>query len=255
MTGRPACTGSFASCATPTPSEIRARYPDIPRRVSGYNLDSLLDEHHFDVAGLLVGSESTLVTVLRAELELVPVVKERTLVVLGFDSIMKAADAVPAILPHEPIALEGLDHRLIHDQRIKGLNPDALRDLPEGDGFLMVQFGGDTKDEADSAAHRMLDALARLRPRPTRQGSRRPGRGGRAVAGARGGPRRHRARARRAGHLGGLGGLGGAPRPARGLPARPGEAVRASSATPTIRRRASTATSARAACTPGSRSG
>jgi FAD/FMN-containing dehydrogenase/Fe-S oxidoreductase len=139
--------------------EIRLRYPDIPRRVSGYNLDSLLDEHHFDVAGLLVGSESTLVAVLRAELELVPVIKERTLVVLGFDSIMKAADAVPAILPHEPIALEGLDHRLIHDQRIKGLNPDALSQMPEGDGYLMVQFGADTKEQADAAAHRMVDAL------------------------------------------------------------------------------------------------
>src|SRR6185437_6963262 len=46
--------------------QIRDRYPDIPRRVSGYNLDSLLPEHGFDVAGLLVGSESTLVTVLRA---------------------------------------------------------------------------------------------------------------------------------------------------------------------------------------------
>ncbi|HEY2700099.1 MAG TPA: FAD-binding and (Fe-S)-binding domain-containing protein [Pseudonocardiaceae bacterium] len=138
---------------------IRDHYPDIPRRVSGYNLDSLLPEHHFDVAGLLVGSESTLVTVLRAELELVPVVKYRSLVVLGFDSITAAADAVPAILPHEPIALEGLDHRLIRDQRIKGLNPDALAELPRGDGYLMVQFGGESQQETDERAQRMLDAL------------------------------------------------------------------------------------------------
>jgi FAD/FMN-containing dehydrogenase/Fe-S oxidoreductase len=139
--------------------EIRARYPDIPRRVSGYNLDSLLPEHGFDVAGLLVGSESTLVTVLQAELKLVPVVKKRTLVVLGFDSIAKAADAVPAVLPHQPIALEGLDQRLIHDQKLKNLNPDALQELPKGSGFLMVQFGGDTQDEADRIAHQMLDAV------------------------------------------------------------------------------------------------
>ncbi len=139
--------------------EIRLRYPDIPRRVSGYNLDSLLPEHGFDVAGLLVGSESTLVTVLRAELELVPVVKERTLVVLGFDGVAKAADAVPAILPHRPIALEGLDYRLIRDQRIKHLNPEALGKLPEGSAYLMVQFGADTLEESDRAAHRMLDAV------------------------------------------------------------------------------------------------
>ncbi|HEY8300557.1 MAG TPA: FAD-binding and (Fe-S)-binding domain-containing protein [Jatrophihabitans sp.] len=139
--------------------EIRARFPDIPRRVSGYNLDSLLPEHHFDVGGLLVGSESTLVTVLQAQLKLVPVVPERSLVVLGFPDIMTAADAVPAILPHEPIALEGLDHRLVHDQNIKGLNADALAELPRGNGYLMVQFGGDTQHEADAQAQRMLDAL------------------------------------------------------------------------------------------------
>ena len=126
--------------------EIRTRYPDIPRRVSGYNLDSLLPEHNFDVAGLLVGSESTLITVLQAELKLVPVVKERTLVVLGFDSIAKAADAVPAVLPHQPIALEGLDERLIHDEKLKNLNPDALQELPKGSGFLMVQFRGEDTD-------------------------------------------------------------------------------------------------------------
>ncbi|WP_128801693.1 MULTISPECIES: FAD-binding and (Fe-S)-binding domain-containing protein [unclassified Streptomyces] len=139
--------------------EVRRRYPDIPRRVSGYNLDSLLPEHGFDVAGLLVGSESTLVTVLRAELELVPVVKERTLVVLGFPEIAVAADAVPAILPYEPIALEGLDARLLRDERIKGLNPKAREQMPAGNAFLMVQFGGDTLDESDERAHRMLAGL------------------------------------------------------------------------------------------------
>jgi FAD/FMN-containing dehydrogenase/Fe-S oxidoreductase len=139
--------------------EIRQRYPDIPRRVSGYNLDSLLPEYGFDVAGLLVGSESTLVTVLRAELELVPVIKERMLVVLGFSGIAEAADAVPAILPHEPIALEGVDSRLIHDQQLKHLNPQALQELPEGRAFLMVQFGGDTVEETDGQAQDMLAAL------------------------------------------------------------------------------------------------
>ncbi|WP_327719844.1 FAD-binding oxidoreductase [Streptomyces sp. NBC_00490] len=139
--------------------EIRRRYPDIPRRVSGYNLDSLLPEHGFDVAGLLVGSESTLVTVLRAELKLVPVVKERALVVLGFPGIDRAADAVPEILPYEPIALEGLDSYLLHDEQLKHLNPKARAQLPEGGAYLMVQFGGDTVGEVDERAHRMLDAL------------------------------------------------------------------------------------------------
>lgn len=141
--------------------EIRRRFPDVPRRVSGYNLDSLLPEYGFDVAGLLVGSESTLVTVVRAELELVPMVRERTLVVLGFDTIDKAADAVPDILPHEPIALEGVDARLVRDERIKHLNEKALAEMPDGNAYLMVQFGGDTVEEADARAHRMLAAVHR----------------------------------------------------------------------------------------------
>ena len=138
---------------------IRKRYPDIPRRVSGYNLDSLLPEKGFDLAQFLVGSESTLVTVLHAELELVPVVKARTLVVLGFGDIAKAADAVPAIVEHEPIALEGVDHYLIRDEQIKGMNKQALEELPEGTGFLMVQFGGETTEESDRRAEAMLKAL------------------------------------------------------------------------------------------------
>ncbi|MEV8614762.1 FAD-binding and (Fe-S)-binding domain-containing protein [Amycolatopsis sp. NPDC051373] len=139
--------------------QIRRRFPDIPRRVSGYNLDSLLPEHGFDVAGLLVGSESTLVTVLRAELKLVPVLPERTLVVLGYPDVATAADAVPKILPHEPIALEGVDHKLIRDQQLKDMNPQALAEMPAGRAFLMVQFGGKTREEVEHRAHGMLEAL------------------------------------------------------------------------------------------------
>ncbi|MBP2328625.1 FAD/FMN-containing dehydrogenase/Fe-S oxidoreductase [Kibdelosporangium banguiense] len=138
---------------------IRERYPDIPRRMSGYNLDSLLPEHDFDVAGLLTGSESTLVTILRAELELVTVLNERTLVVLGFPDIYRAADAVPAILPHDPIALEGMDARLIRDEQIKHLNDKARGELPKGHAYLMVQFGASTKDEVEQQAQRLLDGI------------------------------------------------------------------------------------------------
>src|SRR2546429_511071 len=49
---------------------VRERYPTIPRRVSGYNLDRLLPENGFDVAGALTGTESTCVTVLEATVHL-----------------------------------------------------------------------------------------------------------------------------------------------------------------------------------------
>jgi FAD/FMN-containing dehydrogenase len=97
------------SCA----DQVHERYPRIPRRVSGYNLDSLLPEQGFDVARALTGSESTLVTILHAELRLVPKPAAQALVVLGYPDIASAADAAPSIAPHRPEQLEGLDERLI----------------------------------------------------------------------------------------------------------------------------------------------
>ncbi|WP_052033901.1 FAD-binding and (Fe-S)-binding domain-containing protein [Rhodococcus ruber] len=141
--------------------EIRDRYPDIPRRVSGYNLDSLLPEKNFDVAQLLVGSESTLVTVLRAELRLVRRPAASALVLLGFDDITTAADAVPLVVQHDPAALEGIDHRLAQLEHSRHLAENALRQLPEGAAWLMVQMNGDSRAEADARAEKMIDDVCR----------------------------------------------------------------------------------------------
>jgi FAD/FMN-containing dehydrogenase/Fe-S oxidoreductase len=139
---------------------IRTRYPRIPRRVSGYNLDALLPENGFNVARALVGSESTLVTVLSAEIELFPVPAHQTLVVLGYPDIGSAGDAVPEVVRHDPLALEGLDDTLIDLARTEHVaGEEALRDMPEGSGWLMVRFGGRTRGEAEERAHRLLDEL------------------------------------------------------------------------------------------------
>ncbi len=139
---------------------IRTRYPAIPRRVSGYNLDALLPEHGFHVARALVGSEGTLVTVLRAEISLVPRPAHESLVVLGYHGIGAAGDAVPAVAAHEPLALEGVDETLVDLARVEHLaGEQVLRELPEGTGWLMARFGGDTEVEADERAHALLHAL------------------------------------------------------------------------------------------------
>ncbi|HEY8281710.1 MAG TPA: FAD-binding and (Fe-S)-binding domain-containing protein [Leifsonia sp.] len=147
--------------------EIRARYPRIPRRVSGYDLDSLLPENGFDVAKALVGSESTLVTVLRAEIGLVPIPSVKTIVVLGFPSIQDAADAAPAIVPFDPIMVEGLDRVLVENQRRKRKDPQALELLPEGQGWLIVELAGDTAQEVDRRAKALVKELARRSPSPS----------------------------------------------------------------------------------------
>jgi FAD/FMN-containing dehydrogenase/Fe-S oxidoreductase len=142
--------------------DIRSRYPDIPRRVSGYNLDSLLPERGFHLGKALVGSESTLVTVLRAEVSLVRIPPANALAILGFDDIAKAADAVPAVLKHQPSALEGLDHRLVELEHSKRLAEKVLRQLPDGNAWLMVQIDSDTQDEADRRAKALIEELHKV---------------------------------------------------------------------------------------------
>ncbi|HWA10554.1 MAG TPA: FAD-binding and (Fe-S)-binding domain-containing protein [Opitutaceae bacterium] len=139
---------------------IRERFPKIPRRVSGYNLDDLLAEKGTNVARALVGSEGTLVTILSATLRLVPKPAARSLLVLGYPDAFLAADDVTAILPFKPIGLEGIDRRLVENMRHHHIHTDALELLPDGHGWLLVEFGGGTKAECDDQAGRVM---ARLR--------------------------------------------------------------------------------------------
>jgi FAD/FMN-containing dehydrogenase/Fe-S oxidoreductase len=147
--------------------EIRARFPDIPRLVSGYHLEQLLPERGFHVARALVGSESTLATVLHAELELVPVPAAKTFVVFGFPAIEDAADASPTVARHEPLSIEGLDDILIGNERAKRENTAALHLMPEGGAWLVVEMPGTDKADADARAHRMIDEVSGLAPAPS----------------------------------------------------------------------------------------
>ncbi|HEX6839707.1 MAG TPA: FAD-binding and (Fe-S)-binding domain-containing protein, partial [Polyangia bacterium] len=142
---------------------IRARYPKIPRRVSGYSLDELLPENGFHVARALVGAEGTCVTVLEATLRLVPWPKHRSLLVLGYPSVYEAADHIVEIRESGCMGLEGLDDHLVEDMKKKHIHPHEAQLLPEGKGWLMVEFGGDDKSESDAKARALM---ARLATRP-----------------------------------------------------------------------------------------
>ena len=134
---------------------IRSRFPRIRRRVSGYNLDELLPENGFNVARALVGSEGTCAFTLQAEARLVKSPRARVLVVRGFPDIFSAGDAVPEILAAGPIACEGLDERIIGGLRERALRLDDIALLPPGRGWLMVEFGGDTTEEALAKARQI----------------------------------------------------------------------------------------------------
>jgi len=146
--------------------EIRRRFPRIPRRVSGYNLDELLPENHFNVARALVGSEGTLATVLSAELDLMHSPPCRRLAVLAFGDAFLAADAVPEVIAHGPIGLEGIDALLLDFMRRKQLAVDDVQLLPEGGGFLLVEFGAESNEEAAARAQDFVAASARFASAP-----------------------------------------------------------------------------------------
>jgi FAD/FMN-containing dehydrogenase/Fe-S oxidoreductase len=140
---------------------IRTRYPNIPRRVSGYSLDELLPQRGFNVAKSLVGTEGTCVMILAAKVRLVDWPKKRTTVVLGYKDVYAAADSVSEVCKLKPIGLEGMDDVLIGNMKKKGLHPKSIAMLPEGKGWLLCEFGGETKEESNANARALMETLSR----------------------------------------------------------------------------------------------
>lgn len=130
---------------------LRTALGRFGRQVSGYQLEHLLPERGTDLAKALVGSEGTLVTVLGATVRLVPLAAAPVLVVLGYPDMAAAADAVPGLLAHRPLAIEGMDARLVDVVR-RARGASAVPALPDGGGWLFVEVGGATVDEATAAA-------------------------------------------------------------------------------------------------------
>jgi FAD/FMN-containing dehydrogenase/Fe-S oxidoreductase len=138
---------------------IRERFPRIPRRVSGYNLDELLPENGFNVARALVGSEGTCATILSATLNLTDSPPFRILTVLAFDDPFHPADVVPRVLELGPIGLEGFDGKMVSFMLRKQLAVADVALLPPGEGFLLVEMGGWTAEEAQARTDALVAAL------------------------------------------------------------------------------------------------
>ena len=145
---------------------VRQKFPRIPRRVSGYNLDELLPENGFHVARALVGTEGTCASIVSATLNLTASPPFRVLTVLGFSDAFTAADAVPLALEHGPIGLEGFDHLLVEFMRRKGLALAQLEKLPPGIGFLLVEMGAWSPEEALAKAEEIARASQTWPDRP-----------------------------------------------------------------------------------------
>src|SRR5216683_678166 len=144
---------------------IRARFPQIPRRVSGYNLDELLPERGFNVARTLVGTEGTCAIVLEAKLKLIHSPQHRALVGLGYQDAFFAADHVPEILQFHPIGLEGFEGTIVDGLQRKGA--PNLELLPEGRGILLAEFGADDPNKARHLATQLIDRLKHVSDAPS----------------------------------------------------------------------------------------
>ena len=124
---------------------IRTQLGRFKRQVSGYSLEHLTPEGGRNLAAMLTGTEGTLVLILSITVRLVPLPDAPVLAALGYRSMIEAADDVPALLAHSPLAVEGMDRRLVDVVRAhKG--PGAIPALPEGEGWLLVEVGAPGED-------------------------------------------------------------------------------------------------------------
>ena len=124
---------------------IRTQLGRFKRQVSGYSLEHLTPEGGRNLAAMLTGTEGTLVLILSVTVRLVPQPDAPVLAALGYRSMIEAADDVPALLAHSPLAVEGMDRRLVDVVRAhKG--PGAVPALPEGEGWLLVEVGAPGED-------------------------------------------------------------------------------------------------------------
>ncbi|MFF8846247.1 FAD-binding and (Fe-S)-binding domain-containing protein [Streptomyces sp. NPDC015127] len=137
---------------------IRTELGRIPRQVSGYQLHHLLPEHGFDMARALVGTEGTCAVVTAATVRLVATAQASTLLTLGYDDVVDAAEDVPEILRWSPTAVEGMDEAIVATMRARR-GPDSVTGLPEGQAWLYVELDGDDQAAVDARAAELLDVL------------------------------------------------------------------------------------------------
>ncbi|MDR6685419.1 FAD/FMN-containing dehydrogenase/Fe-S oxidoreductase [Arthrobacter sp. 1088] len=137
---------------------LRVELGNIPRQVSGYHLGHLLPENGLDVAGVLAGSEGTCAIVVRAKVLLVPKPRTTALLCLGYANTIDSARDVMTILPTKPSAIEGLDASIVDIMRHRR-GAASVDTLPQGKAFLMVEFPGDTTEQAASDCEQLLEKL------------------------------------------------------------------------------------------------
>lgn len=154
--GGDALVEALRGAVQPHLAVARTEFDRFDRQMSGYAVQHLLPER-FDLTRALVGSEGTLAVVTEATVRLVTEPAHRVLVAIGFDSIVAAGAAAPAVVAHGPTACEGLDSRLLDVLRDRR-GPAAVPDLPRGAAWLLVEIAGDERADVLDRARELAGA-------------------------------------------------------------------------------------------------
>ncbi|HEX6528817.1 MAG TPA: FAD-linked oxidase C-terminal domain-containing protein [Burkholderiales bacterium] len=133
--------------------EIAARFPNVLRKVAGYNLDHL-GAPHANAAHLLVGSEGTLAFSERIHLKLAPLPAKRALGVCHFPKFYTAMELTQHIVKLRPTAVELVDRTMIGLARENPAFEKTVNAFIKGDpdAILLVEF-------ADERAGRLKDLV------------------------------------------------------------------------------------------------
>jgi FAD/FMN-containing dehydrogenase len=131
-------------------AEIARRFPKVLRRVGGYNLDAFVDANGaLDLTRIIVGSEGTLGFIVDARIALVPLPLQKVVLTIEFDHVLDALGATPAVLKHQPSAVEVMDDFILSHARENAALDAQRRSMIQTDGssLLCVEFYGDHRDE------------------------------------------------------------------------------------------------------------
>jgi len=141
-------------------AEIEARYPNIMRRVSGYNLDEFLTDSPFNMTKMVVGSEGTLCVMTEIKINLVPRPTMTALGVIHFQDIFEASDAVKHILEHDPSSIEIMDRNVLERSR-QSAGLAANMGFIEGDpgAILVVEFYGESEAELTDKTNKLKEDM------------------------------------------------------------------------------------------------
>jgi len=140
--------------------EIKQRFPKVMRRVGGYNLDEFVYTDHWNLAKLITGSEGTLAVTLELKLNLEPLPKFKSVVVVHFADLLESIKAVQPMLPYKPSAIEIIDRTVLR-LSAENLTTRQLCHFIDGDpaAILIVEFYGDTYESVIQRPQKMIEEL------------------------------------------------------------------------------------------------